>query len=198
MDHGDHGGHSMPMPAAPVCKLHMLWNTQIENTCIVFRSWHISSRTTFLLSCLLIIALGVFHEWLRAAQKKLDYRIALSLASKPGGGRSGRRSPSPTGRVSPASGQRAEESGLLSGTPRLNPASQGVPVPLPSRILRASMYGATVFISFFLMLVFMTYNAYLIAAVVIGAALGHYVFGATINPDAILHDGGQDKGMACH
>ena len=31
-------------------------------------------------------------------------------------------------------------------------------VPFASRILRAGLYGATVFISFFLMLVFMTYN----------------------------------------
>ena len=41
-------------------------------------------------------------------------------------------------------------------------------------------------------------QAYLIASVVIGAALGHYVFGGTLNPDAVLNDGGQDKGMACH
>ena len=32
------------------------------------------------------------------------------------------------------------------------------PVPPVSRTLRAALYGATVFLSFFLMLVFMTYN----------------------------------------
>lgn len=32
------------------------------------------------------------------------------------------------------------------------------PVPLFARILRAVLYGASVFVSFFLMLVFMTYN----------------------------------------
>jgi len=49
-----------------------------------------------------------------------------------------------------------------------------------------------------LMLVFMTYNAYLVGSVVIGAALGHYVFGRTVNVDAILNDSGNGKGMACH
>lgn len=36
----------------------------------------------------------------------------------------------------------------------------GVSVPIPpiSRAIRALLYGATVFLSFFLMLVFMTYN----------------------------------------
>ncbi|TEB28518.1 Ctr copper transporter [Coprinellus micaceus] len=190
----------MPAPTAPVCKLHMLWNTQIENTCIVFRSWHISTKLTFLFSCLAIIALCVFHEYIRVLQKQVDYRVALSLKDKaklggsatPG---SARRSPSPTrGRGSSPE----EESGLLSGRRIFAAKVKGVPVPTPSRVLRASIYGASVFISFFLMLVFMTYNAYLITSVVIGAALGHYVFGGTLNPDAVLNEGGQDKGMACH
>jgi hypothetical protein len=33
-----------------------------------------------------------------------------------------------------------------------------IPVPFVSRVIRASLYGASVFVSFFLMLVFMTYN----------------------------------------
>ncbi|PPQ98720.1 hypothetical protein CVT24_003428 [Panaeolus cyanescens] len=48
------------------------------------------------------------------------------------------------------------------------------------------------------MLVFMTYNAYLVFSVVFGAALGHYIFGSTINVDAILNDADEGKGMACH
>ena len=39
-------------------KLHR--NTQIQDTCIVFRSWHISSNPAFVFSCLAILALGVF------------------------------------------------------------------------------------------------------------------------------------------
>lgn len=40
--------------------------------------------------------------------------------------------------------------------PNLNLNS--IPVPFASRVTRASLYGASVFVSFFLMLVFMTYN----------------------------------------
>jgi len=71
-------------------------------------------------------------------------------------------------------------------------------VPPVSRALRAGVYGATVFLSFFLMLVFMTYNAYLIASVVIGAAVGHYIFGSTMDVDAMLSDSNSTKGVACH
>lgn len=43
-----------------------------------------------------------------------------------------------------------------------------------------------------------SFQAYLIAAVVVGASLGHYIFGGTMNADAILGDSNGGKGMACH
>jgi copper transporter 1 len=48
------------------------------------------------------------------------------------------------------------------------------------------------------MLVFMTYNAYLILAVVLGAAIGHFKFGGRMNTDAVLAGAGAGKSMACH
>jgi solute carrier family 31 (copper transporter), member 1 len=78
------------------------------------------------------------------------------------------------------------------------------------------LYGATVFVSFFLMLVFMTYNvsvlpfpgsflflnssfqAYLIVATVVGAAIGHYIFQSELDVDAALAGMGNAKGVSCH
>ncbi|KAJ7495970.1 Ctr copper transporter family-domain-containing protein [Mycena galericulata] len=195
MDHSahtmDHGGMDHGAPATMVkCSMNMLWNTQIVDTCIVFRSWHVSSTASLLLSCIAIMALGVFYEYLRAFSKSLDTRIALALVASGKGKRvaSGVRS----GRSSPSE----EEASLLTGRRIFRITSTGTPVPFLLRVLRAALYGATVFLSFFLMLVFMTYNAYLIAATVLGAALGHFVFGGTINIDALLGD--ESKGMACH
>lgn len=168
MDHGGHGGgHEMPTRS---CSMHMLWNTQIEDTCIVFSSWHITSTHAFVFSCLAIVALGVFYEWLREAQKIMDRRIAATLsASGKGKGRSG-------------------------GT-----VGSGTVVPPYMRASRAILYGSQVFLSFFLMLVFMTYNAYLIGATVVGAALGHYIFNTHMDVEGVL-SGGQasGRGMACH
>lgn len=53
------------------------------------------------------------------------------------------------------------------------------------------------------MLLFMTYNSWIIGAVVVGAALGHYLFqrpGAGDNDDEESEgDNGEDsRGMACH
>ncbi|PPQ72074.1 hypothetical protein CVT26_006709 [Gymnopilus dilepis] len=195
----EHGGHDMPMAK---CKMNMLWNTDIIDTCIVFRSWHISSYTTFYLSILAIIGLGVLYEYLRVFQRQLDVRIAITLSGTNANGKGRRESPARSphrgGRSSASPEGNYEDAGLLSGRRLIRNSLTGVPVPPVLRAVRAVVYGTTVFLSFFLMLVFMTYNAYLIGAVVVGAAIGHYVFGGTINPDAILAESSQGKGMACH
>ncbi|KAF8606366.1 Ctr copper transporter [Ceratobasidium sp. AG-I] len=180
MDHGGHGG----MPMGPKCDMNMLWNTQIIDTCIVFKSWHISSNGAFLLSFIAIVLLGVGYEWLRRAQTILDVRIARSIVK-------GKASASLSGRDSPT-----EDAPL---NPRLFKQSAVSNLSPSVRASRAALYGVSVFLSFFLMLVFMTYNAYLILAVVIGASIGHYVFGAQMDAEAVLNSAGVGgKGMACH
>jgi len=187
----------------PKCSMNMLWNTQIINTCIVFRQWHISSTFSFVLSFFVIIALGVLYEYLREVQKTVDRRIAAGLrgsgAERARGSRSGSRARREAS-SSPEGLSEVEDSGLLTGRRALKRASGcGTPVPLVLRIIRAILYGVTVLLSFFLMLVFMTYNAYLILAVVAGAALGHFIFGKEIDVEGVLSGGGAGgKGMACH
>ena len=41
-------------------------------------------------------------------------------------------------------------------------------------------------------------QAYLIFATVLGAAIGHFVFSANMDIDAVLSGGAGGKGMACH
>ena len=102
----------------------------------------------------------------------MDHRIALSLQAK----RKGKPQASSSGRNSP---EDSEDAALLSGRKLLRTSLTGsvqticaltgyltyghvissrTPVPPFTRALRAALYGATVFLSFFLMLIFMTYN----------------------------------------
>ncbi|OAX36566.1 Ctr copper transporter [Rhizopogon vinicolor AM-OR11-026] len=179
----DHGGHDMSN-MSPRCSMHMLWNTQIIDTCVVFSQWHIRSNVQFFFSFLAIVGLGMLYEYLRMLSRDFDRRIAVKM-------RIGRRTPlTASGRSTPEHSD-AEETGLLRG---LRVAKkQGTVVPPLYRAIRAALYGASVGLSFFLMLVFMTYNAYLILAVVLGAMVGHYMLGEVMEPDNV---GG--KGMACH
>ncbi|KZS98151.1 Ctr copper transporter [Sistotremastrum niveocremeum HHB9708] len=170
------------MPTGPKCSMNMLWNTQIQDTCIVFRQWHISSTFIFILSFLTIVGLAVLYEWLRLVQHRIDVVIAKDLAKN-------------KGIVSGSMTPQLEEETSLMGRPK---AKSGTPIPLPGRLLRAATYGVSIFLSFFLMLVFMTYNAYLILAVVLGAAVGHYIFNADMDVDAVLYGNVPSKSVACH
>ncbi|GMM37725.1 low-affinity Cu transporter [Saccharomycopsis crataegensis] len=50
-------------------------------------------------------------------------------------------------------------------------------VPNDTRLKTALFYGVLVGYSFMLMLVFMSFNGWLMGAVVVGAAVGHYIWG---------------------
>jgi len=186
------------MDMSPACSMHMLWNTQIIDTCVVFPSWHIRSNAGFVLSFFIILGLGVLYEWLRLASRKVDQRIATHIMSKRGKDKV--VSAAVDGEHPSQEGEDGED-GMLTTRPRwaIKAPGAGTPLSPTARIIRASLYASTVFLSFFLMLVFMTYNAYLILAVVVGAGLGHYIFGSHMDTDSVLGgSGGDAKGMACH
>lgn len=108
-------------------------NTQIIDTCIVFPQWHIRSNFGFVVSFFVIVALGVFYEWLRAFSRRVDRSIARSLAA---GGKgkarvSARGSPSPT----------PEDAGLLTGR-RSFKSSSCVAQALPRLIGSDPRWGA--------------------------------------------------------
>ncbi|KAG8800303.1 hypothetical protein FRC17_006905 [Serendipita sp. 399] len=138
------------------------------------------------------MALGCAYEYLRDLQRRVDQKVAIQLVQSGKGKNVVSRRPQNGGRI--ALEEEEQDELMLSSLK----ADRGVDVPFGSRVLRASLYGASVFLSFFLMLVFMTYNGYLILATVLGAALGHYIYGGRMDPDAVLGGGLETKGMSCH
>jgi len=57
-----------------------------------------------------------------------------------------------------------------------------------SRAIKALFYAVQVFYSFFIMLLFMTYNGYVMLAVAVGAFIGHLAFGVeSASKDASCH-----------
>ncbi|WRT63669.1 uncharacterized protein IL334_000592 [Kwoniella shivajii] len=211
MDHGDHSGHgdaghSMPgmgHDVTPSCSMNMLWNNQIEDTCVVFRSWHISGPMTMFISCILVVVISFGYSTLLHSIKSLDRKIALSLyqTSVPNrrvdshsnlNSSSNVNSRRESSIVPPVgNGYSVVESGALTkvGMTKLS---------LQTRMIRASLYALSVGISFWLMLVAMTYNTYLFLSIIIGAFLGHISYESEIDVGAVLGGGGNGKGLACH
>lgn len=44
----------------------MLFNWQIEDTCVVFRWWHIQGPISLILSCAAIFFIAAGYEWIRS------------------------------------------------------------------------------------------------------------------------------------
>ncbi|CAO3596139.1 unnamed protein product [Absidia cylindrospora] len=171
MHHG-HEGHDMPMPGMPMCSMNMIFNWQIENTCVVFESWHIHTWVGMLISCVAIFAIAAGYEYLRVWTNSLDRDVALGDVKR----QVDLGSNNATGTT--------ENDTLLTQSPELSSLRKR------RQILRSVMYAILMGISFWLMLVFMTYNGYLMIATILGAGVGHYVFGQGKLPAA--------RSISCH
>lgn len=108
----DHGGRDGQMP---MCAMHMLWNTQVIDTCIIFKSWHIHTHFQFVVSLLVIVLLGVLYEYLRVFQRRVDDHIT----TKYGKGKRSASPPSASGRSTPERGARADEAVSLLNSGRV-------------------------------------------------------------------------------
>ncbi|RXK39101.1 hypothetical protein M231_03606 [Tremella mesenterica] len=191
MDHGysGHDGHSMPMPHDnPMCAMNMLWNNQVADTCVVFKSWHIHGPWTMVLSCIAVIAVAIFYSFLLHQMKRLDIKLAYGLSNS-----AGRREGSSTRRESLIppipTGYNAIETG--------NVKTSLTRLPMQARLFRAFLYAMSVTISFWLMLVAMTYNTFLFFSIVVGAFIGHVMYEGEIDIGSLLGGAGA-KGLACH
>ncbi|WWC66883.1 uncharacterized protein I206_100790 [Kwoniella pini CBS 10737] len=196
MNHGDHSGHqghSMPgmEEGIQTCSMNMLWNNQIKNTCVVFKSWHINGSTSMFISCILIIGISFFYSFLLNYIKTFDRKIALSIYNQ--------NSISSSSISSSNSNNNRRENGLNYNSIEIGSLSKigMIKLSLSTRIIRAILYSISIALSFWLMLVAMTYNTYLFSSIIIGAFLGHITYEEEMDVGSVLA-GGNSKGLACH
>ncbi|KAG0037277.1 hypothetical protein BGZ82_002822 [Podila clonocystis] len=166
-DGGDHGGDH---GEAPTCSMNMLFNWQTENLCVVFESWRIDTPIGLVFSFLVIVAMAASYEALRGQSRRFEERLI-----------EGERKRHPE-----SSGGIGEDE-----TPLLASRSSSFRLSNQQRLTRALFYMAQVFVGFFLMLIFMTYNGYLMAATVLGAGIGFFYFGG----DTLATS---TKALSCH
>ncbi|KAL9093720.1 MAG: hypothetical protein Q9159_000021 [Coniocarpon cinnabarinum] len=139
----------------------MVFNWSTENLCIIFPSWRITSTLSLLLSLLAIVLLSAGYEAVRDLAQRYD------AATAP---------------FSKLSDDEARNGGI---PPALIPSRRG-----GRKSVKAALYAVQVFYSFFIMLLFMTYNGFVMGAVTLGAFVGFMVFGK--------EGAGSSKSVACH
>ncbi|KAI7887262.1 Ctr copper transporter [Mucor mucedo] len=148
------------MPA--MCAMNMLFNWQIKDVCVVFEWWHINTTTDLLISCIVVFCIAAGYEYLRVWSSYFDDQWSQAEKKK-------------------LSDQRSlvgdqEEFETTDGSNFLRKENV-IRGSCKQGALRSLIYAALVAISFWLMLVFMTYNGYLMIATVAGAGFGHFIFG---------------------
>ncbi|KAM5376980.1 hypothetical protein ACJZ2D_005182 [Fusarium nematophilum] len=144
----DHGDGGMH----DMCSMNMLFTWDTNNLCIVFRQWHVRSTASLVFSLLAVILLAVGYEALRSLSRRyeeaLDKRVRAAPSDVP----------------------------VTESTPILSGQNQGQ-ADQRAHLIKAVLYALQNFYAFMLMLIFMTYNGWVMVSVSLGAFIGYLVFG---------------------
>ncbi|OBZ89107.1 Copper transport protein CTR2 [Choanephora cucurbitarum] len=181
MDHTN--GHNMEEHSMPAsCDMNMLFNWQTQNVCIVFEWWHVHNAAELFLSCIAVFCIATAYEYLRVWTAQWDEQ--WSQAEKK---RLSEQNVLVNDLEEEAATHPTDNTSFLIKDLQKKPYSNRQ--ARHQHILRSVLYAVLVAISFWLMLVFMTYNGYLMIATILGAGFGHLVFGkrSTVS-----------RGIQCH
>ncbi|PYH69014.1 low-affinity Cu transporter [Aspergillus vadensis CBS 113365] len=185
MDHGhDHGDMDM---GDGQCSMNMLFTWSTKNLCIVFPQWRITSTWSLLGSLIVIVLLTAGYEGIRQLTRRFEAAHArrLSAYSTVAVGGSEVHDDSATANVPSSQTLPAPNT----GSPLVVGRDSRRTVEQRGKITMAALYAVQVFYSFFIMLLFMTYNGFVMLAVAVGAFVGYLAFGDNTSAS---------KTVACH
>jgi copper transporter 1 len=144
----------------------MLWNWYTIDACFIASSWHIASKGMFVGSCIGVILLVMSLEFLRRTSKEYDrylvrqYQRSLAVSAPA---------------LSPLSSHGKDKRAVGAFTV---PAPNTVFRPnVIQQALRALLHMLQFAVAYFIMLLAMYFNGYIIICIIIGAYLGFFVFG---------------------
>ncbi|KAH7156432.1 Ctr copper transporter family-domain-containing protein [Dactylonectria macrodidyma] len=148
------------------CKISMLWNWNTVDSCFISSSWHVTSKGMFAGSCIGVLLLVMTLEALRRAVKEYDSYIIRQHAAKFAG------SPTTVSNNGPGS----ESSKAIDGVAA---CAVGIPPFRPNvfqQAIRALLHMMQFAVAYFVMLLAMYYNGYIIICIFLGSYLGSFVF----------------------
>ncbi|KAK8181046.1 Ctr copper transporter, partial [Phyllosticta citribraziliensis] len=131
----------------------MLWNWNTIDACFLSSSWHITSKGMFAGSCIGVILLVMALEFLRRTAKEYDRMLLRQHQRAIFASNNSSRSTMPA----------------HSGKTRFRPN-------LVQQLIRALLHMVQFAVAYFVMLLAMYFNGYIIICIFIGAFLGSFVF----------------------
>ncbi|KAL4911789.1 Ctr copper transporter family-domain-containing protein [Aspergillus aurantiobrunneus] len=154
------------------CVISMLWNWNTIDSCFLARSWHIRSRGMFAGSCIGVICLVIVLEFLRRVGREYDAFIVHRAQL-----RAQYLSPEQEHAAS-SSSSNFNETSAQGATAPLKAPSQPIRVRpnLIEQAVRALLHMLQFAVAYFVMLLAMYFNGYIIICIFIGAFLGSFIF----------------------
>ncbi|KAL2312349.1 Copper transport protein ctr5 [Schizosaccharomyces pombe] len=133
--------------SAATCRMSMLWNWYIHDSCFLAKSWHINTGNKFAGSIIGIFFFAVAIEGLSLVQRMFDRWIVAHSNGK-----------------------------TLSGPLRIFFPCSTVHVTVWQQLIRAAMYSSFYLSATILMLIVMSFNGYAILFGFVGAWIGFFLF----------------------
>ncbi|KAJ5455269.1 hypothetical protein N7475_010390 [Penicillium sp. IBT 31633x] len=178
MGHGDMGHSDMghgDMDMGGQCNMNMLFNWSSKNLCIIFRSWRITGPFSFLFSLIAIVILTAGYEGIRSVTRKYEaahaQRLSAFVNTSANTGDNEIADPTLANGLAGAIHHTHNE-----GSPLLVGRDNRRALARKGKLILAALYAIQVFYSFFIMLLFMTYNGPVMIAVAVGAFFGYLAF----------------------
>ena len=148
----------------------MLWNWYTVDACFLSTSWHVTSPGMFAGTCIGVIGLVMVLEFLRRMAKEYDslllreFHAAVPFSTA----RTARAdaSPSPDG----------SSTKLLVGATEERRQKQ-FRASVAQQAIRAALHMLQFAVAYFVMLLAMYYNGYIIVSIFIGSFIGYFIFG---------------------
>ncbi|KAF4974387.1 hypothetical protein FZEAL_8719 [Fusarium zealandicum] len=147
--------------AASKCEISMLWNWNTINSCFISSSWRVTSKGMFAGSCIGVILLVMSLELLRRSVKEWDRYLLRQHAAKFEGSAS-----------SSSNSAKVDNGAAVCAAPPLPPFRPNV----WQQAIRALLHVMQFAVAYFVMLLAMYYNGYIIICIFIGAYLGAFIF----------------------
>lgn len=171
------GGMGMSMggsSSSNACKISMLWNWTTINSCFIARSWHVHTKGGFAGTCIGVVLMGITVELVRRVQRELDRHLLAKWLAR-------QRELDPNA-VLAAADSDASKSGsfitkILPTTPSRALAGGYYHPSVFEQALRAFLYLLQYAGAYFIMLLAMYYNGYVIICIFIGGYIGNFIFG---------------------
>ncbi|KAF5092267.1 hypothetical protein D0Z00_004665 [Geotrichum galactomycetum] len=173
------------------CTMNMLWNWNTINSCFLAKSWHITSNGGFAATCVGVVFLTMLVELVRRLQREYDrFIVARWRLRKEAGEEFGPDNGTSTSSLKTKIFGHGSRLTLLARQRHL----AGYTPSWTEQAVRSLFYLLQFAGAYFLMLLAMYYNGYIIICIFIGGYLGNLFFGA----DSFRTSGQDELGDKAH